>query len=126
MSLKNYYILEEEKESLPPGVHEFPFAFQLPPNLPPSFSSEKGIIRYMAAAILDRPTAANLVLKTGFSVHSVLDLNMDSNAGVSFFLSFQVFETIMVRYYLHLSKGLLFAFNYYKTEPGVFNIDKAS
>ncbi|XP_066945548.1 thioredoxin-interacting protein-like isoform X1 [Macrobrachium rosenbergii] len=71
---------KDEKESLPAGLHKFPFAFNLPPNLPPSFSSEKGFVVYMAVAILDRPAAANLVQKAGFSVHSVLDLNMDSHA----------------------------------------------
>ncbi|XP_064098042.1 uncharacterized protein LOC135209263 isoform X4 [Macrobrachium nipponense] len=71
---------KDEKESLPAGLHKFPFAFNLPPNLPPSFSSEKGFVVYMAAAILDRPAAANLVQKAGFSIHSILDLNMDPHA----------------------------------------------
>ena len=68
---------------LPAGDHVFPFAFSLPPNLPTSFSSEHGIIRYMVAAVLDRPAAANLVRKAGFTIHTVLDLNMDSHAPVS-------------------------------------------
>ncbi|KAG7157322.1 Arrestin domain-containing protein 17-like 1 [Homarus americanus] len=71
---------KDEKEMLPAGLHEFPFAFSLPPNLPPSFNSEKGFIGYMAVAILDRPAAANIVQKEGFSLHSILDLNMDSHA----------------------------------------------
>ncbi|XP_068216039.1 arrestin domain-containing protein 3-like isoform X2 [Palaemon carinicauda] len=74
---------KDENESLPAGIHKFPFAFNLPPNLPPSFNSEKGFVIYMAVAILDRPAAANLVQKAGFSVHSILDLNMDSHASSS-------------------------------------------
>lgn len=77
---------EDEKELLPAGVHEFPFAFNLPPNLPPSFNSDKGFIVYTAIAILDRPAAANLVQKAGFSLHSILDLNLYSQATVSQFL----------------------------------------
>ncbi|XP_053640537.1 arrestin domain-containing protein 17-like [Cherax quadricarinatus] len=69
-----------EKEMLPAGLHEFPFAFILPPNLPPSFNSEKGFIGYMALAILDRPAAANLVQKAGFSLHTILNLNMISHS----------------------------------------------
>ncbi|KAK7081824.1 hypothetical protein SK128_009896 [Halocaridina rubra] len=71
---------KDEREMLPAGLHEFPFAFNLPPNLPPSFNSEKGFVTYMAVAILDRPAAANLVQKAGFSVHAILDLNMDTFA----------------------------------------------
>ncbi|KAK3863365.1 hypothetical protein Pcinc_030862 [Petrolisthes cinctipes] len=71
---------KDEKEMLPAGEHLFPFAFNLPPNLPPSFSSDKGFITYTAMAILDRPAAANLVLKAGFSLHTILDLNLDSHA----------------------------------------------
>ncbi|XP_071547693.1 arrestin domain-containing protein 17-like [Panulirus ornatus] len=71
---------KEEKELLPAGQHQFPFAFSLPPNLPPSFNSDKGFVGYIAVAILDRPAAANLVQKAGFSLHSILDLNMDSHA----------------------------------------------
>ncbi|XP_050687693.1 arrestin domain-containing protein 17-like isoform X2 [Eriocheir sinensis] len=74
---------KDEKELLPAGVHEFPFAFNLPPNLPPSFNSEKGFIVYTAMAILDRPAAANLVQKAGFSLHSILDLNMYSQSSSS-------------------------------------------
>ena len=74
---------EDEKELLPAGLHEFPYAFNLPPNLPPSFHSDKGFIVYTAIAILDRPAAANLVQKAGFSLHSILDLNMFSQASVS-------------------------------------------
>lgn len=74
---------EDEKELLPAGLHEFPFAFNLPPNLPPSFHSDKGFIVYTAIAILDRPAAANLVQKAGFSLHSILDLNMYSQSSVS-------------------------------------------
>ncbi|XP_037786438.1 arrestin domain-containing protein 17-like [Penaeus monodon] len=71
---------KDEKETLPAGVHEFPFAFSLPPNLPPSFHADKGFICYVAVATLDRPAAANIVYKAGFSLHSILDLNMDSLA----------------------------------------------
>ncbi|XP_045138302.1 LOW QUALITY PROTEIN: arrestin domain-containing protein 17-like [Portunus trituberculatus] len=74
---------KDEKELLPAGEHEFPFAFNLPPNLPPSFHSDKGFITYTAIAILDRPAAANLVQKAGFSLHSILDLNMYSQASSS-------------------------------------------
>ncbi|CAL4074128.1 unnamed protein product, partial [Meganyctiphanes norvegica] len=74
---------KDEKEMLPAGKHSFPFGFKLPPNLPPSFNSEKGFITYQAIAILDRPAAANIVTKAGFTLHTLMDLNMDTNTSSS-------------------------------------------
>ncbi|VDM76296.1 unnamed protein product [Strongylus vulgaris] len=44
---------------LPAGSHNFPFAFNLPENCPPSFESAYGYIRYMVKVELDRPWRFN-------------------------------------------------------------------
>ena len=34
---------DTDKETLKPGAYDFPFAFNLPPNIPPSFTSHEGV-----------------------------------------------------------------------------------
>ncbi|XP_014210214.1 arrestin domain-containing protein 17-like [Copidosoma floridanum] len=60
---------------LPAGTHTYPFQYALPPNLPSSFKSDNGRIRYKIKAILNRPWRFNHKTKTAFTLVSHLDLN---------------------------------------------------
>jgi len=40
---------------IPAGQHNYPFTFQLPPNIPSSFESAHGSVRYTLTATLSRP-----------------------------------------------------------------------
>ncbi|XP_046556419.1 arrestin domain-containing protein 3-like [Haliotis rubra] len=65
---------------LPAGRHTFPFAFQLPPQLPSSFEGEDGHVRYTAKGIIDKPWKFDHETKRPFTVICLLDLNRDPNA----------------------------------------------
>lgn len=58
----------------------------LPPNLPSSFESDFGRVRYTAKASLDRPWKFDQETKVAFTVVSHLDLNQQPNAAVRVFL----------------------------------------
>ncbi|XP_011504212.1 PREDICTED: arrestin domain-containing protein 3 [Ceratosolen solmsi marchali] len=78
-----FYILGSssgEQIELPSGTHSFPFNYVLPPNLPSSFESDFGRIRYTMKAILDRPWKFDHETKVAFTVISHLDLNQQPNA----------------------------------------------
>ena len=61
--------------SLPPGLHYFPFSFMLPPNLPSSFESKIGHVRYFVKADIVRDWKWNHKVKQHFMVNGILDLN---------------------------------------------------
>ncbi|XP_046337202.1 arrestin domain-containing protein 3-like [Haliotis rufescens] len=65
---------------LPAGRHTFPFAFQLPPQLPSSFEGQHGHVRYTAKGIIDKPWKFDHETKRPFTVICLLDLNRDPNA----------------------------------------------
>jgi hypothetical protein len=69
-----------EAIELPAGTHTYPFNYVLPPNLPSSFESDYGRIRYTAKATLDRPWKFDQESKVAFTVVSHLDLNQQPNA----------------------------------------------
>lgn len=60
---------------LPPGIHYFPFSFMLPPNLPSSFESNIGNVRYFVKADIVRDWKWNHKVKQHFMVNGILDLN---------------------------------------------------
>ncbi|XP_065836711.1 arrestin domain-containing protein 3-like [Oscarella lobularis] len=63
---------------LPAGEHIMPFAFQLPSSgLPSSFEGEHGHIRYWLEATVDRPWTNDYKTKRAFTVHDVIDVNLD-------------------------------------------------
>ena len=74
------------------GRHEFPFTFTLPPNLPSSYESCYGEIRYTVKAVVDRPWKFNHESIRAFSVNAVLNLNMEPLASVSISLRTIFFE----------------------------------
>lgn len=60
---------------LGPGTFNYPFTFQLPPNLPSSFMNNHGYIRYGVKAVVDIPWAMDYEDKMYFEVASPIDLN---------------------------------------------------
>lgn len=74
---------EESSDSMPAGAHMFPFSFDLPPGLPPSFEGDYGYIRYWAKATIDRPWMFDQHTKQAFTVISNLDLNNEPGAAES-------------------------------------------
>lgn len=77
-------------EEFPVGEHKFPFAFQIPKDIPSSFETHIGRVRYQVKAVADRPWHFDDSSKAIFSVNHLLDLSSDSIARVRF--SFFVFE----------------------------------
>ena len=80
----DFLVLAGEKDRkgdnpvLPAGEHIMPFAFQLPSSgLPSSFEGEHGHIRYWLEATVDRPWTNDYKTKRAFTVHDVIDVNLD-------------------------------------------------
>lgn len=68
-------MLLAEPSELSVGVHTFNFSCGLPVNLPTSFESKYGYIRYQIKIELERPWKFDLKYCFGFTVIKVLDLN---------------------------------------------------
>ena len=66
-----------ESSILPKGKHEFPFAFRAPDELPSSYESKYGHVRYVAKAYLDRPWKFDVTCKRAFSLVGLVDLNCE-------------------------------------------------
>ncbi|KAK3601187.1 hypothetical protein CHS0354_004388 [Potamilus streckersoni] len=62
------------------GRHTFPFVFQLPTNLPSSYESSIGYIRYYLKGIIDKPWKFDHTTKKVFTIIGVLDLNQEPTA----------------------------------------------
>ncbi|XP_029160939.1 arrestin domain-containing protein 17 [Nylanderia fulva] len=62
------------------GEHKFPFTCSLPINLPSSFESDFGYVRYIVKATLDRPWKFDQDVKSPFTVITPLDLNQEHRA----------------------------------------------
>ena len=71
-----------------PGEHVFPFEFALPSNLPSSYESHLGSVRYTIKGIIDRPWKFDHEVKSAFTVVSMYDLNTDPRASVIVYNSF--------------------------------------
>ncbi|XP_012282075.1 arrestin domain-containing protein 17 [Orussus abietinus] len=78
-----YYVVGSASDSeidLPIGEHVYPFTCSLPVNIPSSFESHYGHIRYTVKAIMDRPWKFDHEVKTAFTVISMLNLNEEPGA----------------------------------------------
>lgn len=62
------------------GLHKFNFSCQLPPQLPTSFESKYGHIRYQVKVEMERPWKFDIKYCFAFTVLKVLDLNYESPA----------------------------------------------
>lgn len=62
------------------GRHTFPFVYQLPPNLPSSYESHIGNVRYHIKGTIDKPWKFDHSTKKVFTVVSMLDLNTQPSA----------------------------------------------
>jgi len=62
-------------DHLGPGLHEFPFDYMIPPNVPTSFEGDYGCIRYTIQAEIVRNWLWNHRAKMNITVISILDLN---------------------------------------------------
>ncbi|XP_044755834.1 arrestin domain-containing protein 3-like [Coccinella septempunctata] len=60
---------------LGPGIFNYPFSFQLPPNLPSSFTNQHGYIRYGVRGIIDIPWGLDYESTQNFELVSPIDLN---------------------------------------------------
>ena len=78
-----FFFLGSGTTSLQAGRHTFPFVYTLPPNLPSSFESYIGSVRYMLKCKIDKPWKFDHVTKKMFTVVSILDLNQEPSAMVS-------------------------------------------
>ncbi|XP_046623606.1 arrestin domain-containing protein 17-like isoform X1 [Neodiprion virginianus] len=67
----------EREFEIPEGSHVFPFTWMLPTNIPGSFESLYGRVRYTVKAVIDRPWKFDHVLKVPFTVVPILDLNRE-------------------------------------------------
>lgn len=67
-------------ETFPAGEYRFPFAFQIPKDIPSSFESITGKVRYQVKAVADRPWHMDNSSTAVFSVNHLYDLSSDSNA----------------------------------------------
>lgn len=64
-----------ETTTLPPGRHEFPFSFQLPPTLVTSFEGKHVSVRYCIKATLHRPWVPACQARKVFTVIEPVDIN---------------------------------------------------
>ena len=67
------------------GRHVFPFVYQLPMNLPSSYESHIGHVRYQLKGTIDKPWKFDHHTKKVFTVVSMLDLNQQPSAPVRTF-----------------------------------------
>ncbi|KAK6174918.1 hypothetical protein SNE40_013477 [Patella caerulea] len=74
--------LEEKGDNpvLQPGSYTYPFSFQLPKQLPSSYESSIGRVRYTVTAVIDRPWKFDHKCKRTFTFIDALDLNLETNA----------------------------------------------
>ncbi|VDP32881.1 unnamed protein product [Soboliphyme baturini] len=75
--------ITSRSEVVSSGIHEFQFSFSIPQNIPSSFESDLGHVRYWCRASLHRPWTPDQTVKKAFSVVGVLDLNHEPLAFVS-------------------------------------------
>ncbi|XP_046549336.1 arrestin domain-containing protein 3-like [Haliotis rubra] len=69
-----------DNPTLPAGSYTFPFRYQLPYSLPPSFEGSVGRIRYWITGTIDKPWKFDDRTKKVFTVAGQLDLNQRPEA----------------------------------------------
>lgn len=74
---KTHYnnFLGGDDDELPPGKYVYPFSFLLPDNLPSTYDSEYGYIRYKIEAVVNRPWKFDYECDIFIIVVSPIDLN---------------------------------------------------
>jgi len=72
---------------VPPGNHQFPFSYPLPPGIPSSFSHAHGSIRYTLKSILEKPgmDVKSEKLEVPVHGHTSLPLLMQAHTPASLF-----------------------------------------
>ena len=71
----NSLAIDGDCEDMEEGNHEYPFSFQLPEHLPPSFDGKYGKIRYVIKAFVYGPGDSDYSAKLPIVVKTVVDLN---------------------------------------------------
>ncbi|XP_069971401.1 arrestin domain-containing protein 4 isoform X1 [Penaeus vannamei] len=69
-----------QTEKFPAGEHKYPFAFQIPEDIPSSFQSEIGKVEYLVEAVAKSPLLKAVSTTAGFLVNQPYDLNSHSDA----------------------------------------------
>ncbi|XP_050412489.1 arrestin domain-containing protein 3 isoform X2 [Patella vulgata] len=74
--------LEEKGDDhvLQPGNYSYPFSFQLPNQLPSSYESSVGRVRYTVTAVIDRPWKFDHKCKRTITFIDAVDLNLEPTA----------------------------------------------
>ena len=70
--------------TIPAGQRLYPFVFQLPQNLPSTFESLAGHVRYSVKCNIQAPQGKDICKLRFFNVVSVYDLNEDISVKASF------------------------------------------
>ena len=73
----NYEVSVYNGPKLPPGIHKLPFMITLPQNIPGSYESEVGHIRYEIKAQIVRDWKWDHKVERLITVSGMLDLNVD-------------------------------------------------
>ncbi|CAG7817566.1 unnamed protein product [Allacma fusca] len=74
------YEADGSESTLPGGNHNYTFYFQLPEQIPSSFESRYGTVKYYLAAVMSRSLKSNFTVKTLFTVNGIFDLNEEWGA----------------------------------------------
>ena len=77
-----------DKITLEAGQHTYPFAMQIPTDIPGSFEGKYGYVRHRCSAKIVRDWAIDDRSDVPYSVNPVYDLNLDHRARVSIFFLF--------------------------------------
>lgn len=70
----------QSTSELPPGTHVFNFNYQIPTGIPGSFESHIGKVRHQCKAKMDIPWKVDKTCLRPYSVNTLYDLNVDSQA----------------------------------------------
>ena len=90
--LQNYLLANKNESSggrieLQPGTYQYPFVFQIPPDVPPTYEGKWGSVRYFIKVTMEIPWALDVVQETQINVTSPFDLNSDGECAKPFVLT---------------------------------------